>query len=170
MREPDKLSCLSLDVPLQGLLPPRVCCHQANHFTSAEHFKKQIKAPLCAINFIIMPHHRHSTRERSTTHSLSTWLQLFILADEEYLGPKLCRFFPNGSEQSCGERQQKKKSPFSTCFYWPIIYLFMVKTLVWYMAPGLERQCSIHVSKSVNSNMVLSVSDLHITETLLISM
>lgn len=48
------------------------------------------------------------------------------------------------------------------------IYLFMVKTLLWYMAPGLERQCSIHVSKSVNSNMVF-VSDLHISETLLIS-
>lgn len=49
------------------------------------------------------------------------------------------------------------------------IYLFMVKTLLWYMAPGLERQCSIHISKSVNSNMVLCVSDLHISETLLIS-
>lgn len=49
------------------------------------------------------------------------------------------------------------------------IYGKNFQTLVWYMAPGLEKQYSVHVSKSVSSNMILFVSDLHISETLLVS-
>lgn len=50
------------------------------------------------------------------------------------------------------------------------IYAKNFQTLVWYMVPGLERQHIIHVSYSVSSNVVLFVSDLHVSKTLLVSL
>lgn len=48
------------------------------------------------------------------------------------------------------------------------IYGKNFQTFVWYMAPGLERQHSTHVHNSVSSDIIL-VSDLHMSETPLVS-
>lgn len=49
------------------------------------------------------------------------------------------------------------------------IYSKNLQTFVWFMVPGLGRQHIIHVSKPVSSNVVLFVSDLHISKALLVS-
>lgn len=131
--KPDKLSCLSLNVPVWGLCPSQVYCHQANHATLAEHLQKISKITSLWTELYNIASSQTLARERPTTNSLFTWLQIFILAHDKYgrvWGPNsinICRFFTTGSKQPFGERQQEK-SPSSTRFYWPVFYLFMAKT------------------------------------------